>query len=190
MENNSKPSFIKSTLIYGCILGALLIIFDVILYISNFMPVGFFKPLLLLLVTLLIYIIGTIIFAKKVRNEYYPNEFSFGKAFLTCLLISVSAIILSQSFAYLRASVIDPDFYPRVFEAQKEFMLDFFTKNNVPEDKIDEAIVKMDEEFAKYTPFISTLKAAGISLIFSAIFSLIVAAIIKKRANPFQDELN
>lgn len=189
MESNLQPSLIKSTATYGSILGVIIIIYSLFLYIFNVMPVGFIKPLALGLVSIIIYIVGVVIFAKKIRNNYYPNEFPFGTAFLTCFLIAVFAAVVSTLYSYIQSVLIDPEYYTRIMEAQKEYMANFFTNRGLPEDQLQSALDKIDESIQSYKPLSAALKSFLFSIIISAVVSLIIAAIIKRNVKIFDEKI-
>lgn len=188
MENTSNPPLLKSTAIYGSILGVIIVIYSLFIFIFDIMPVGIVKPIILGLISLAISIIGVVIFAKKIRNTYYPNEFSFGKAFITCFLIAAFAVIISSIYTYIQSNVIDPEYYSRVMEGQKEYMTTFMSERGVPEEQIQSAINKIDENAKDYNTASQFIKSFIVSLIVSSIISLIIAAAIKRRSKIFDEK--
>ncbi|NJK95584.1 MAG: DUF4199 domain-containing protein [Bacteroidales bacterium] len=137
------------------------------------------------LISIAIYIVGVIIFAKKIRNSDYTEGFPFGTAFLTCFLIALFAIIVSSVYSIIQATVIDPEYYARIMEAQKEYMTTFLSNRGLPEDQIQATIDKMNESTQDYSPVSATLKSLVVSVIISAVASLIIAAGIKKNPKIF-----
>jgi hypothetical protein len=188
MENTSNPPLLKSTAIYGSILGVILVIYSLFIFIFDIMPIGIVKPIVMGLISMAISIVGVVIFAKKIRNTYYPNEFTFGKAFITCFLIAAVAVVISTLYGYIQSNILDPEYYTRVMEGQKEYMTTFMADRGVPEEQIQSAIDKIDESAKDYNTASQIIKSFAVSLIISAVISLIIAAVIKRSPKIFDEK--
>lgn len=186
METQTK-SLLTSTMTYGLYLGLVLVIYSILLFVLGVVPAGFLKPMLLLLTTIVIYIIGITISTKKVRSEIYAGEVSYGQAFVIGLLIAITAAIVSTFYSYIQSTLIDPDYFMRTISAQKEWTINFMQSKGVSEDQIDKAIAKFDEQIKNYSSIKNTLKGFLGSVIFGLIISLITAAFLKKKTNPFEN---
>ncbi|KAF5072306.1 hypothetical protein DSECCO2_203320 [anaerobic digester metagenome] len=172
---------LKSTMTNGLYLGLALVIYSLLLFLFNIMPIGIGKSLLLFVVTMVIYIGGIIWAIKRVRAEVFGGEVSYWQAVLIGVLVAFFAAIISGVYSYLQNTIIDPDYVSRFVEAQKEWMYDFMSSKNVPESDIEDAINRIDA---------SSVGVASIKTIFSSIIggtiggfviSLIVAASLKKK---------
>ncbi|HPF94638.1 MAG TPA: hypothetical protein PLV65_11880 [Tenuifilaceae bacterium] len=76
MDSIAK-NLLKSTATYGFALGIIVVIYNLLLYFLNIMPVGIAKPFMLFVVTVAIYFVGILMFSKQVRKEVYGGEVSY-----------------------------------------------------------------------------------------------------------------
>ena len=185
-----QKDLLKSTMTYGFALGMIVIIFSLILYFLNIMPIGILKPLLLFVVQVAIFFFGILYFSKLVKNEVFGGTVTYGQALLIGILIGFFTSILSSAYSYLQNVIIDPDYVSRYIAAQTEWTVDFMYRQGVPEDKIDDFIKQMDEKKNETFTFLTYIKSVGISTIGLAVLSLISAAFIrtKEPSNPFEEK--
>lgn len=186
MESKSNLMY-KNTLTYGLYLGLILVIYSILLFVLDVMPVGFLKPILLGLTSIIIYVIGIIFSTKKVRAEIYNGEVTYGQAFVIGLLVATAAAIVSTVYSFIQNTLIDSEYFTRIMSAQKEWTLNFMQSKGVSEDQIDKALSKFDEQIKNYSSIKTTLKTLLSSVIFGAIISLITSAFLKKKSNPFEN---
>lgn len=188
MEANNSQ-LIKISAINGVILGIALVIYSVILFLLDIMPTGFLKPFFLLLLSLAIFIVGLVLAVKNVRNSLFKSEgLTYGQAFLIGTIIVIVAALISSIYSYIQSAIIDPGYMTRVLNAQKDWLIQFMQDKNVPADKIDDAVSKLDERLQNINPLGSAIRSFIGFSIFGTIVSLIVAAALKKKINPFGDQ--
>jgi hypothetical protein len=176
-ETNS--SFLKNALNGGLILGLIQVIYSVILYILDIMPIGFKMMGIMLVISLAIYFVVILYTTKSYRNNVLGGYISFGQAFLFGLLVAVFAAILVAIYNYIFYSWIDPEYAGKVVSASKEWTENFMVSKGVSESQISDAMDKIDEK-GVVTPLKTMRQALVGGAIFGAIVSLITGAIAKK----------
>ena len=171
MEN--KPSMLQHTMTWGAITGIILILYSLILYLTN---QSYNQALGILSYGFLI--AGILIGSFTYRNKVMGGTISYGNAFLTGLLITIFAGILSSFFSFILVRFIDPGMVEQAIAKTEESMLN----KGLNEDQIELAI----ERSRKYigSPITVIIGMFFFSLIGTAI-SLITAAIVKKEGSPF-----
>lgn len=185
MNNKTNPLLISS-MTYGLYLGIVMVIFSLSLYMLGILPVGFGRIAFLLLISAVIMFFGIFFSTKKIRNELFSGEISYGKAFLVGLLVVLFASIISAIYSYIQNSIIDPEYVPRILNAWKEWTYEFMSKMNAPEVEIDKKMDEFDMQIKEYSHFKNFFKEVFTSIFWGAIISLITAAILKKKNdNPF-----
>lgn len=184
--DEQTSNLLKSTMTYGLNLGLVSVIFSVILYIFNIMPVGFVMPLLLLVISLAITFFLIIYFTKKIRAELYDGSVTFREALLIGVLIAFFASIITSFYGLIQNLVIDPDYMARYVEAQKIWMYDFMSSRGIPESTIMDSMDKIDERVSDYKPVREFFKSIFMGTLFGFIVSLITAAILRKKTQVFE----
>jgi hypothetical protein len=173
MEKNT--SIWKHTLTNGVILGLVLIIYTVLLYITNLT-----FNLSLGLLSYVIIIGGIFLGTKSYRDKVLDGAITYGNALVVGILIAVFAGILSALFSYILTTWIDPGMVEKGFKVMEEK----FLSRGMSEDQV-EMIMNRARENA------STIKTLLYGIIGSAvigtIISLITAAILKKEKNPLME---
>jgi hypothetical protein len=183
MEN--KNSLLSESVKAGLIIGAIGIVVFLIEYVADIKPVGITKPILIMLVGLAISITLLVIYLKKYRGEL-GGFISFKDAFLFGLIALVVAGIFSTLFNFLFLQFFDPGYMKSIMEAQKDWMENYLS-GKMSDDQIQEQLNKIDKQMTK-SVIRQTLTTLAGSVIFGAIVSLIVGAIMKKNPNVFDDK--
>jgi hypothetical protein len=116
---------------------------------------------------------------RKKLGGFIEFKTIFKYLFITVLIYEAFYAVFN--FIYIK--YIDPEFFTKLKVAMEELLV----KANESQDKIDEALAKMDKDAAAATTFLGLLKSYLISIAISGTCALIIAAIIKKK-NPFQSE--
>jgi hypothetical protein len=187
MDTQLKNLF-KSAMSYGAALGIISVIFSLLLYFLNVMPIGIVKPLLLSLVSIAIYFVGILYFSKMVRNELYSGEVNYSQALLIGVLIGFFTAIIASAYTYLQNVVIDPDYVSRYLDLQKEWMANYMYNKGVPDSQIESTIKAIEEAGKEPFTFVKYVKSVAFSTLGFGLLSLITAAIIKKKnTSPFED---
>lgn len=186
MEKLLNADMFKSCMTYGAILGIVLVIYSVILFIFNILPVGFLVPSLLFVLNAAIYFTFIFISTKKIKNGLLDGNVTFGQALLIGALIVFCAAIISSIYNYIQNTIIDPDYTSRVLNAQKNWLSSFMS-GKVPEDKIEESLAKIDQSMKDYNPLKSLFISIIGSTIWGVIISLITSAILRTKKSPFSN---
>jgi hypothetical protein len=167
MENKNTSVFYNG-LIWGLIIGFAGIIYQVILYMLN-QNLNQAFGYLGILITLVLLILGMRSFRDKIRGGVLPFSTAFGFGIVA---IVVSGI-LGTIYGYILWTVIDPDIITRMMEMKTDKLL----QRGLPEEAIDQGM-NITSKFMR--PGIMAVMGLGSSLLFGAILSLIVGAIMKR----------
>lgn len=98
---------------WGLIFGAAAIVFEVVRMIARNLEFGnqpAFSLALIILYVLVLYA------GIKEFKEHYPQRLSFGKAFLSCILISLVGCILLMGYEVIQYTYIEPDGLEKRYE--------------------------------------------------------------------------
>jgi hypothetical protein len=168
-----KPTLFQHTMTYGAITGLVLIVYSLILYLTN----QTYNPVLGW-IAYIILIAGILIGSFSYRNKVLGGFISYGNAFQTGLLITIFAGILSSFFSFILARFIDPGIVEQAISMTEEKLL----QSGLSEDQIELAV----ERSRKYigSP-VSVLLGMFFFTLIGTVLSLITAAIIKKEGNTF-----
>ena len=182
----TKSSLLKNAINGGLLLGLISIVYSVIMYVLDIMPIGISTGLIMLLISLLIYFFVIFYTSKAYRNNVMGGYISFGQAFVFGLLVAIFAAILSSIYSYIFNALIDPEYAGRVLSATKDWTESFMESKGIPESNIAEAIDKIDAK-GNVTPLRSVKQALIGGTIFGVIISLITSAIVKKKSEVISE---
>jgi riboflavin transporter FmnP len=157
----------------GAILGAGLLIFTLILYITN---LTYSKGLGYL--SYLIIIGGIILGIKNFRDHEQQGFITYGKAVGAGVLTVVFASIIMAIFNYILFKVIDPNLIEKGMEIARTQMME----KNLNDDQIEMAM-KMTRTIM--SPGVMAIITILGNAFMGTIFSLIIAAFMKKDKNIF-----
>jgi len=184
---NTQTNLLKSAATYGAILGVIIVIYSLILFVLNVMPVGFLIPIILFVFSLAIYFFAIYLGTKKIRNDILGGAMTYGQGLQIGVLIALFAAIITAFYSYIQNTLIDPEYMVRVMNAQKDWMAGFMAGKGLPEAQIEKSLAAIDENI-KNTNQIKTLFTSIIaSTIFGFIISLITSGILKKQINLFDE---
>lgn len=165
----------KNGINFGVITGVISIIITGTIYLVN---IELFTAWWLGLVSISIYLAIGIYLLLKTRKEL-GGVFSFKQAFTTYFISAVIGITISVLFNILLFNFIDPSLKDTVQELTIESAVSMMKKFGTPSSEIKKAVEKMGETNQFET--LSQLKGMAFSILFSAIFGLILAAIFKSK---------
>jgi len=169
MEDN-KPKTGKIALTYGLILGAISIIFALMLYSLDMHYQGGMMVLgVSLVITIAVMVIGMIQF-KKANNGFM----SFGQGLKVGVGIGLIGGIIGIIFNQVMAGLIDPQMMEKAMEYQRGLLLE--TSKLTPE-QVD-AQMEMGKKFT--TPSMQIMFGLIYSVVASFLLSLIPALILKR----------
>jgi hypothetical protein len=129
---------------------------------------------------ILFYIVIAIILLSKTKKELL-GIFSFKDAFTTYFISAVIGILISVVFNILLFNVIDPSAKESIKEISIKYAVEMMEKFNTPTSTINEAIKKLQEN--DQFSIIELLKGSTFSIIFSALFGLLLALIFKSKSS-------
>ncbi len=171
MEN--KPSLLQNALTWGAITGIVLIIYSLLLYVSN----QFTNRGLGLLVYALL-IAGILVGSLAYRNKVMGGIISYGNAFVTGLLIAVCAGILASFFSFVLVRFIDPGLVEQTIAQTEEMLLE----KGLSEDLIELSVERTRKMMGSPA---SVIMGVLFYALIGAVISLVTAAFVKKEGTPF-----
>ncbi len=165
----------------GLVLGGISIVLFLIMAIIQG---GMLFSFAIGIISLAIMIMLPIYFIRKQRAAA-GGIISFKDAFLTAFVGLIIGGVIYLLFSFVYANYIDASYVDTVVNQQVEGAMKFM-KGNMPEDKMVEALTKMENDTrAGFTPA-GMAKTFGIMLAVYLVLSLILAATLKKKPeNPF-----
>ncbi|WP_298503144.1 DUF4199 domain-containing protein [uncultured Maribacter sp.] len=167
-ENKIKTSSFALT--YGLILGAVSVIFALMLYSADLhYKGGMMVGIISMVLTLAAIIIGMLQF-KKANNTYM----TFGQGLKVGVGIALIGGIIGILFNLLMVSVIDPDMMDKALEFQKSELM---ANTKLTSEQIDSQL-EMGKKFS--TPTMQILFGLLFSIVIGFVFSLIPALAMKK----------
>jgi uncharacterized membrane protein (DUF106 family) len=165
----------KNGITFGIVTGVLSVLITASIYIID---LKLFTAWWIGLLSISAYLAIGIYLLSKTKKEL-NGIFPFKDAFTTYFISAVIGIVISVLFNILLFNVIDTEAKDTVQENVIEFQVNMLKKFNTPTEKIKEAVEKMAEE--NQFDIVPQLKGSVFSLLFSAIFGLILAAIFKSK---------
>lgn len=182
--DSTKPMY-TTALIAGVYLAIAGMVIFIIEYVAGIKPVGFLKPILMMLVSYAVIITMLVFLLKKYRTET-GGFITFGNAFLFCLFAFIASTIINTLFTYVFLNYFDPSYMQSIMQAQKEWMENYLS-GKVSEEQLTKTLEGIDEQAAKANTLMATIKNMSFGLIFGAIASLIIGAIMKKNQSLFDN---
>ncbi len=174
--NKDKAPFYKTALYYGLMLGLILILFDIILWITHLKDSTIVHNL-----SLIIIIVGIVIGIKKYRDKVNDRIISYSKALgLGTLIVFITSVILAVYY-YLFYTIIDTEAISKIIELSEEKMIE----TGLDDEQFDIAL-EMTKKFT--TPFMLSIGTIFSVTFWGFIFSLIVSLFLKKENNPLKND--
>ena len=175
MEDN-KNDILKHSATYGAIIGFALIIYTILLYIADLSlsrGLGYLSYVII--------IAGLFLSIKKFRENEPLDAIKYGKALGVGVLTCVFMGFIGSVFTYLQFRFLDPDLVNKILEMSEEKLLD---------KGLSEDMIEMQSEFMMkfMSPGIMALSSFISYIFMGTVFSLILAAILKKEPNPMENQ--
>jgi hypothetical protein len=174
MEQES-PSKLKSALNSGAVLGLILMVFTLITYVF-----GMYENQLFSYLSWVVMIVGIVMATKKFRDEAGGGFISYGSALGYGILVSLFASLILAFTNYIYLGFVDDSFITFTLEQAERGMYE----SGQSDDQIEMAM-SMTRKM---------VSPAGIAIwgvigmtILGLIFSLIIAAFVKREPNSFDD---
>jgi hypothetical protein len=127
-----------------------------------------------------LYIVIAVILLTKTKREL-NGIFPFKDAFTTYFISAVIGILISVSFNIILFNFIDPAAKDTIKEITIKYMVSTLEKFGTPPSAINEAIAKLKEN--DQFSITEQLKGSIFSILFSAIFGLLMAAFFKSKTS-------
>lgn len=175
MEEN-KNDILRHSATYGAIIGFALIIYTILLYIADLSlsrGLGYLSYVII--------IAGLYIGIKKFRENEPSEAIKYSKALGVGVLICVFLGFIGSVFTYLQFRFIDPDLVNKILEMSEEKLLD---------RGLSVDMIEMQSDFMKkfMSPGIMALSSFISYIFMGTVFSLILAAFLKKEPNPMESQ--
>jgi hypothetical protein len=157
-------------LIYGLILAGVQILIQLIIYITG---VCIFQPIFSVINLLITTGVITFLMAfasVKFRDKYLDHKINFLKCWMIGLIVGIVSMLAVTLYSLIFHKLIGPEY----FQEQMDKFRDILSKWNVPEDKLDEIILKMKTELS-----------IGKMILQSVIFSSVIAFFMSLLATVF-----
>jgi hypothetical protein len=169
-------AFLKNALPYGLILGGLFVVFSLLVYIAgiNMFSIWFsiLNFLILIAFTATMAILGT----NNLRVKLFTDrKINYLQALLSCFIILFIGFFIQVLYNYVFTHWIDPEFTKHSIEKVSEMLQGY----NLPQDKIDEQLVKAEQNQGLGHQIIYSLGAC-------IVLSLIMALIVRKKDKESQ----
>lgn len=184
----------KSAMRYGLYLGPLLIVSHVLLYLfidlQKYSLMGIMGWMFVF--SFLPFVWGLYWLMKRFRNDDFGGFMSYweGVRFGTTLMLFAG--IITAGYQLVFNNWIDPAYGPRVQEIIAEKTVAFYERINAPQAQIDQYIKSYDKgvaEAASQSQLVLALKSIPMSAFLGFAVSLVVAAILKRKGDPFESAM-
>lgn len=165
----------KNGITFGIVTGVISILITSSIYLID---LKLFTAWWLGILSIAIYLGIGIYLLMKTKKEL-GGIFPFKEAFTTYFISAVIGIAISVLFNIILFNFIDPEAKETLSDLSIEAAVNMMKKFNTPTSAIKEAVSKMEEQ--NQFDIVAQLKGSIFSIIFSAIFGLILAAIFKSK---------
>ena len=178
-ENQSNASqgntYMKSAMTFGLIIGLIIVIYSLLLYMTdNFVS----KNTILGLLQWVILAGGLYYGIKTYRDQHSEGYITYGRSLGLGVLISVFVGVIMGVFTYLLYTVIDPDLLEKTIKIAQEEML----KTGMSEQQVETA---SEMQRTITSPTIMLFSSIFTFAFFGTIISLIVSIFTKKEKPIF-----
>ncbi len=168
----------KNGIKYGVITGFLSILMTTLIYTID---LNLFTSIPIGLGMIAVYLIIGIVLVSKTKKEL-NGVISFKDAFTTYFISAVIGIAISVAFNILLFNVVDPEVKETLKELSIKSAVETMEKFGSPSEEISKAVEKLEKTNQFET--LELIKGSVFSIVFSAIFGLILASIFKTKTNP------
>jgi hypothetical protein len=176
MEDKSS-SPIKSAMTYGAIIGLSLVVYYVLLYLTD---LTFSKSLGL--IQYIVLCVGIYIGTKAFRDKELGGSIKYGKALVFGLVVSIFAGIIVVFFNFIMMRYIDPGLVDKNMAIVEETLQNGRFSRLIPPDQMDQALERARDSM---TSVWSIPSGVFVFSLIGLILSLVTSAFLKKDPNPF-----
>lgn len=171
---NLQQTWIKYGIIMALTTIAMTILFFYLVDTGLFMQSLFMYGAMILIMVLA---------GLEYRREH-GNTMLYGEAFKVTFLTTIVGMILSSIFSYVLLNFIDPDMMDVMVEKAIDSTESLMRSVGAPEDQVDEALAKLENEMPNQFTLVGTLKNMLNVFIIGAILSAIVSIFLRKEESP------
>ncbi|HNW88975.1 MAG TPA: DUF4199 domain-containing protein [Bacteroidales bacterium] len=164
--NNTKELF-RNALMYGLMLGGVMILIDLLMYTFDLSGLGIFVGLLVTLLTIVIYFVFFIRGGRSFRDKFNNGHINYGIAFLFCVIMAIVSTLILTLYYYLFYNFFDPE---RAINEGQRAMEMIAQNDNIPDEQKEEIMQSLLDKA-------ETNNIVVRSLISNSIFSVFVGAI-------------
>ncbi|MCK4677994.1 MAG: DUF4199 domain-containing protein [Bacteroidales bacterium] len=179
----TKKSLFSTSLYYGLILGAILVVISILYYILDVNIFNFVFMVVSLLINAAVVVIVLLLGINTYRDKSLGGEISFSTCFLSGLIMGLIGFVISAIYTFVFYKYFEPDLLAESFEKFVEMMENM----GLPEEQLDEIIQKSADKFNPESQLRSSLITGGV---IAVIISLIVSAFVKKQSNVYKEDFN
>ncbi len=166
----------KSAIQFGLLSGLVLSVINALIYFINYELLANF----LLGISLLVLIIALIVIgAVRIRKEFGP--FDLKQAFITTFLICIGLIVVTTLYEIVLFTFIDPTFGETMAEIITTTTEEWMSKCNTPQEIMEEELPNVYADAIERYSMAGALKGLWTGALISAVFSIIVALIIRSK---------
>lgn len=165
----------KNGISYGIITGVASVLITTIIYVVN---LELFTSMWVGIGSILLYLIIGIVLLSNTKKEL-KGVFTFKEAFTTYFISAVIGIMISVAFNIILFNFIDPAAKDTIKELTMKYAVEMMQKFGSPASAINEAVKEMEanDQFS----IGKLLQGSIFSILFSALFGLVLAAIFKSK---------
>lgn len=138
ITTTTQPAWFPIALKYGIITGLASGALSVIMFISSA-----FETVWIGIVLALIISVGGIVLAHREYKRVNNGYMAYGKGLLIGTVMSIIAGLISGLISFGYIQFVDPG----VIDRMKEMQIAMMEKFGLPEDKMEEAVAQLDEQF-------------------------------------------
>jgi len=165
----------KNGISYGIITGIVSALITTAIYSID---LNLFTAWWVTLISISSYIIISIVLLSKTKKEL-KGIFSFKDAFTTYFISAVIGILISVVFNIILFNFIDPSAKESIKEISIKYAVEMMHKFNTPSSAVNEAVKKLQEN--DQFSIVELIKGSVFSIVFSALFGLLLALIFKSK---------
>jgi len=169
---------------YGAILGIVIVMYSLLLFTFNIMPIGFMQ-IALAIIVIITYCIGIYLSIKKIRNSVFKGDLTYRLGLMIGTLVTLFAAIISEFYTYVQNTLLEPDYMTRFAVAQVAWLKSLHER--IPDIRIENLIHDINEAIKSYDSLSAFFQSISSITIFGFAFSLIISAFLKKKTSHFED---
>ncbi len=167
-------NFLKNSMNFGALCGISIIILSLLLYL-----VGIQSNWINSLLTFGVFIFFIVLGTKYYRDQYANGIISYGRSLGSGVLISLFMSVLVAFYVFAFFKFMAPDELEKIYEQAEENMYN----QGMSEEQIEMAL-QMTKKFT--TPLTMAIGTIFSYTFWGTIFSLIIAAFVKKSGESYQ----